>query len=345
MFANRTANVLFILIATVFILIVTKRYLIPLILAVIIWFLIRELRFFLRKSSFIKQRLPVWLQNILVFGLIFLVLGFTTKLVSNSIRKFSKVIPQYQANIQQIYRQIEDMTGYGVINWLGDYSKEIDVSQAIQPIFNSLTSILGDGFIIIIYCAFLLLEEATFPKKLKLMFKDQRSYEQFIELLETVDTSFGSYFAIKTLMSVLTGVLSYIVLSLLGIDSPVLWAFIIFLLNYIPSIGSLIATSFPIIIAILQFGDLLPGLWVLVGVGSIQILVGNIIEPRVMGNSLNISPLVVIISLFSWGAIWGILGMILSVPIMVMLIFIFAQFPSTRGVAVMLSRDGELHNI
>jgi AI-2 transport protein TqsA len=339
---SRAASILIIIIATGYLLIITKSYLIPIVLAVIIWYLIRELRFFLQQSQFIKNHFPIWLQNIIVFALIFSVISLLSSLLTNSISQFSTVVPSYQKNIQTLNTSIQETLGLDIISRLEEYTGSLDVSRMAQPILNSVTGILSNGFLILLYCIFLLLEEATFTNKLKLMFKDKQSYKQFCDLLDTIDRSFGSYFSIKTLMSVITGVLSYIVLRIIEVDSPILWSFIIFLFNYIPSIGSLIATTFPVVIAMLQFGAILPGIWVLLGVGSIQILVGNFLEPRMMGSTLNISPLVVLISLFSWGAIWGIVGMILSVPIMVMLIFIFAQFPSTHGLAVMLSKNGKL---
>ncbi len=342
---SRVASILVIVIATGYLLIITKSYLIPIVIAIIIWFLIRELRQFLQRSDIIKNHFPIWLQNIIVFALIFSVISLVSSLLTNSITQFSEVIPSYQGNIQTINNSLQESLGIDIIDRIEEYTGSLEISRMVQPLLNSVTNILSDGFLILLYCIFLLLEETTFPNKLKLMFSDNQTYKQFIALLDTVDQSVGSYFSIKTLMSVLTGILSYIVLRIIGVDSPILWSFIIFLFNYIPSIGSLVATTFPIIIAMLQFGEILPGIWVLIGVGSIQILVGNFLEPRLMGNTLNISPLVVLISLFSWGAIWGIVGMILSVPIMVMLIFIFAQFPSTRGLAVMLSRNGKLYGI
>lgn len=123
------------------------------------------------------------------------------------------------------------------------------------------------------------------------------------------------------------------------------WAFLIFLLNFIPNIGSLIATLFPALIAGLQFGDLEQPLLVLVSVGAIQLLVGNFLEPRLMGDSLNISSLVVILGLAFGGDLWGIVGMFLSVPIMVMIVIILSQFQSTRGVAILLSDKGDVDQI
>ena len=131
-------------------------------------------------------------------------------------------------------------------------------------------------------------------------------------------------------------------LEIIGIDSPVFWAFLIFILNFIPTIGSLVATLFPAIFCLLQFGEFTQGIQVLIFVGSTQLVVGNLLEPRLMGNTLNISPLVVIISLSFWGAIWGITGMLLSVPIAVIMVIVFSQFEQTKSIAIMLSKRGKI---
>jgi len=143
-------------------------------------------------------------------------------------------------------------------------------------------------------------------------------------------------------VSLITGVLSYIALIIIGIDFAFFWAFIIFLLNFIPTIGSLVATLFPAIMALLQLGSLQSALTVLAAIGAIQIVIGNLIEPKIMGNSLNISSLVVLLALTFWGSVWGIVGMLISVPITVMMIIVFAQFPKTRSIAILLSENGEV---
>jgi AI-2 transport protein TqsA len=140
----------------------------------------------------------------------------------------------------------------------------------------------------------------------------------------------------------MTGVLSYIAMLFIGVDAALFWAFLIFLLNYIPTIGSLLGTLFPATFALMQYGELMPFVWVLIAVGVIQIIVGNIIEPKIMGDSLNISALVVILTLSFWGLVWGVIGMILSVPITVIIIIICAEFPKTRFIAIMLSDKGSI---
>ena len=113
-------------------------------------------------------------------------------------------------------------------------------------------------------------------------------------------------------------------------------------LNFIPTVGSLVGTIFPTLFCLLQFGDYLEGIQVLVLVGLIQVLIGNVVEPRLMGNSLNISSLVAIVALSFWGVIWGVTGMILSVPVTVILVILFAQFEQTKSVAIMLSDKGDV---
>ena len=106
--------------------------------------------------------------------------------------------------------------------------------------------------------------------------------------------------------------------------------------------GSIIATSFPVLSSIVQYEDIKQTVSVLIGILAIQVLIGNVIEPKLLGNKLNLSPLVVIVGLVFWGALWGVMGMLLSVPIMASLMIIFSQFPNTKNIAIFLSQNGEI---
>lgn len=131
----------------------------------------------------------------------------------------------------------------------------------------------------------------------------------------------------------------------IGVDYAEFWALIIFLLNYIPTIGSMLAVLFPSMLAIVQFGTVLHPVLTLCLLGGVQFAIGNLIEPRLMGRSLNLSPLVIMLALTFWGAIWGITGMLLCVPITVILMIIFSEFKQTRPIAIMLSADGIVNPI
>jgi AI-2 transport protein TqsA len=218
----------------------------------------------------------------------------------------------------------------------------VNFSKLFKIILNSLKDLFANAFMILLYVIFLILEESVFNHKIKEIYKTKSKFIHATKLLAKIDKSIASYLTLKTISSLLTGGLSYFVLLFMNVDAPVFWAFLIFILNYIPTIGSLIATLFPSIFTLLQFGDFTTSLYVLGLVGLVQVLIGNIIEPKLMGSSLNISSLVVILSLSFWGAIWGITGMILSVPITVVMIILFAEFPQTRFIAILLSDKGQI---
>jgi predicted PurR-regulated permease PerM len=129
---------------------------------------------------------------------------------------------------------------------------------------------------------------------------------------------------------------------MVGVDFASFWAVLIFLLNFIPTIGSIIATAFPSLLALVQFETAGPFFITISILTAIQFSIGSLIEPKLMGNRLNLSPLVILLSLGLWGSIWGIPGMFLCVPITVIIMIICAYFPETRPIAVALSGNGEL---
>ena len=164
-----------------------------------------------------------------------------------------------------------------------------------------------------------------------------------METRSKIEWSVARYLGIKTLVSLITGFFSYLVFAFCDLNFAVFWAFLIFLLNYIPTIGSLLATIFPAVFSLLQFGDFSIGLIIFFVVGFIQVIIGNFLEPKWLGNSMNISPLLSIISLVFWGAIWGTTGMIISVPVTVVILIILSKFESYQSLAILLSEKGEIN--
>lgn len=331
-----------IVITAVVVLIYGQSIIIPFILAILFWFLIRVIKKLLSKVKFIKKW-PMWLLTIIssVVLLSFLVLAI--QMISKNIQQLSNTLPVYEANITKITNSINERFDIDLFTMMSDYAKDLNFGSILSSLFSALTGIFGSAFTVLLYLVFLLLEEPIFPKKLKAMYPEKDRYDHINALVGKIDYSIGNYIALKTVTSLLTGTLSYFALLFIGIDAPLFWAFLIFILNFIPTIGSLIATIFPTIFAILQFGEFTPGFLVLAIIGSIQIIVGNFIEPKLMGNTLNISPLVVFLTLSVWGVIWGVTGMLLSVPITVILIIIMSEFPGTKPFAILLSQRGKLN--
>ena len=340
--ATKKIYIFLIVITVVVILIYAQSIIIPFVLAVLFWFLIRVIKKVLSKIKFIN-RLPKWLLSIISSLLLLSFLVFVIEMITRNIQDLSTTLPLYEENIQKITSTVNQQYNIDVQNMIKDFTKDINFRQILSRLFTALTGIFGDAFTVLLYLIFILLEESTFQKKLQNMYPERKNYERVKQLIVKIDRSISNYIALKTLVSFLTGFLSYLALISIGVEAPLFWAFLIFVLNFIPTIGSLIATFFPAFFAVLQFGEFTPGILVLSIVGAIQLIAGNVVEPRVMGTSLNISPLVVFLTLIMWGVIWGIPGMLLSVPITVILIIIMSQFSATRPIAILLSKRGEIN--
>jgi predicted PurR-regulated permease PerM len=138
---------------------------------------------------------------------------------------------------------------------------------------------------------------------------------------------------------------SYIVLLIMGVEYAFLWAFLVFILNFIPYIGPLISSFLPAVFAVITSGELLQFVYVFVALEIIQIIIGNFVQPMVMGKGTNLSPITVIVALALWGMLWGIVGMILAVPIMAVIVIICSQIPSARYIAILLSDKGDIPDI
>lgn len=343
---KNSANFIIIIIAVIATLVIGKGILIPFIFALIFWFLTREIRKTIYKIPFAKKFIPFWLSNIFVFTLIILGFGFISGIITNSISDLTTSYSKYEPNVDAIIKNLDAYFHIDIIKSITSVMGDFNYGSVLGNIANGISGLLGDTFMIVIYALFIFLEESSFKKKLIKIFQGkQTSYDNMQSMLSKIEFSISNYLRLKTYVSLLTGVLSYIVLLLVGVDSAPFWAFLIFLLNYIPTIGSLIATIFPAIFSLIQFGEFTPFLMVLVAVGSVQVIVGNVIEPKLFGKSLNLSPLVTILSLAVWGKIWGVTGMILSVPITVIMIIIFSQFEKTKTIAIFLSENGDLEEV
>ena len=332
-----------IIVTTVIVLIYLQSIIIPLVLATFLWVMIRVLKKSLLKIRFIKA-CPHWLLSVISSMLLFGVMVLAIEIITTNIQYLSNALPVYEKNVNTITRYINDSFKIDVYAVISDYfTSELSLGTLLPKLFSALSNIFGQIFIILLYLIFILLEEHTFSKKIKAMYPDPKKYESVTNLIHKIDKSIGNYIALKTLISSFTGFLSYFALLFIGVDAPFFWSFLIFALNFIPNIGPIIATLLPTVFVMLQFGEIMPGILVLAIVGTIQITTGNFVEPRLMGNSLNISPLVVLLTLTLWGVMWGVIGMLLSVPITVILIIIMSEFKGTRPLAIMLSQKGNIN--
>lgn len=321
-------------------LIYAESILIPLVFGVILWYLGTSMKQLAKKIPVLGQKLNTTMINVLVF--IILVIGFAglSKLITTSIDSLMKSYESYKVNINSLLDRVNESFNINLQEQFNTAQSGFNYGDILSNIAGSISGVLGDAIIILVYAAFMFSEEASFKNKLTKMFTTADEESRVMKILNRISSSFGDYIRLKTYVSILTGVVGYIFLSIMGVDSPFFWALLMFLLNYIPTIGSLVATVFPAVFSLMQFGEFTPFFIILVGLGVIEWVIGNVVEPKLMGNSLNLSPLVTILALIVWGQIWGITGMLLSTPITVVMVIVFSQFASTKRVAIMLSQNG-----
>lgn len=324
------------------VLIFAAEQLIPLAVAVMLWFLIDALADGIAAVPVFGRRLP--LRWAIVIALL-IIIGAGT-LVVNVIAENVAAVAQnaavYEENLQRLLHRVTDLFGLEEAPTFDQVFANIDIQGLIVRLAGTVGNFAGNAGIVLVYVFFLMAEQQFFDAKLKALFPDEKKRERVRSIFMQMSSDVKKYIWIMTVVSVATGLISYVAMRIVGLDFAEFWAFLIFLLNYIPTIGSILGTAFPTLLALVQFETLGPFLFILVTIGATQVIVGNVVQPRLMGATLNISPLVVIVSLLAWGAIWGVAGMFLCMPITVILMIIFTYFRQTRPIAILLSADGKI---
>lgn len=200
---------------------------------------------------------------------------------------------------------------------------------------STLLTLASDGVMVLLYLLFMLSGSEVFPTKILSAFRGQRGTE-VLSLFQTLNARVRSYIIVKTAFNIANGVVTWVILEAFGVDFAPLIGLLTFLFHYIPNVGSIITTIIPAIVYLLQTGSLAQAGVLTVILVIVQNLIGNVIEPKVMGDRLELSPVVVLFSLFLWGWMWGIVGMILSVPIMSVIKALLETIPSTRPLAILM---------
>jgi predicted PurR-regulated permease PerM len=217
----------------------------------------------------------------------------------------------------------------------------LDPTTYIGGIALGLQGFITNAIYILIYVGFIIASKRAFDRKAVKLFRHRGHRHEAMNLARRVRDSIQSYLWIQTVTGALIAVVSWAIMAAVGLENSVFWAFLIFIVNYVPIVGAIAAIVAPALFAVVQFNTYWQAIVILAGLWLITFLVGNILLPRLQGDRLNMDPLVVLLSLAFWGALWGLPGMFLSTPLTVLVMLILAQFEGSRWLAVMLSADGE----
>ena len=317
-----------------------RTFLLPLAISILVWNLLEAMIDRFAHVQFGRFQVPRWLAAIL--GIAAVLMGFylVVSIILGQVDAVTAAWPRYAARLQSIVGDLTQWLGAEQSAKLRQALADIDVTGRVFGAFASAQSFVVTLLLVIAYVGFLFVESGYMAQKIVAMFPDQRRAEEARSVLAVVSESVRRYISVKTGVSVLTGVLCYVILRGLGIDFAATWALLIFFLNFIPNIGSIIGVALPALVALVQYDTLGPFVVVVTSLTAINLAIGSVLEPMLMGHSLNLSPFAILLSLAFWGTIWGIVGMFLSVPIMVLVMIVCAHVPRWRWAAVLLSKDG-----
>ncbi|MDJ0858658.1 MAG: AI-2E family transporter [Dinoroseobacter sp.] len=319
-----------------------RGLLVPFAIALLLFFLLTALIDRIAAAHIAGKPVPVWLAHVAGFGVILLGLVAILSILSSQAQEVAEAVPRYQARFADILAQIVAVIGDDNAQAVDTAIAEFDISSFATSTVNTAGSFLSGVFLVLLYIPFMMLERHPMKAKVAIAAPDPELGDEMSKAVRSISLGLQRYVGIKTLVSALTGLFSYVVMRLVGLDFAETWGVLAFALNFIPTIGSILGVVFPSIVALVQFETLTPFLIIALGCGAVQFVIGNVVEPSLTGKSLNLSPLMVILALTLWSTIWGISGAFLSVPLTVCAMIVLAHVPSARWAAVLMSGDGNL---
>jgi len=311
-------------------------------IAFLIWFLINAFVSSLEKLFIFKYRFTKKL--VLPFAVIFIFFSLfkITSFIALNITDLGASLSGIDQRISLVLNNLSSSFSIDITQELNKLLQQISIASLINKALGLFSSVFSNSLQIILYVMFLLLDQQFFDAKLKALFPKEDKRQRVETMLHSIAGNIKTYIYITTIISLCTGLLTYLICSFFGLEGASLWGFIAFILNFIPTIGSIIAVLIPSLFALVSLSDISFALLLIPCLAFVQFLLGNIIQPKLMGNKLNISQFVVIFSLVAWGMMWGTIGMFLSIPLMVILSIILSQFESTKMLAILISANGNI---
>ena len=310
----------------------------PFMMALILWIAIAGLA---RAIGHVPRFLP---SSVSLAIALILVLGFGSLVIYVLARNVAAIIAdagQFQPRFEALIHNAQTALGWTGGAWtLERLVADLGPATLLTRMGGIAQSIAGNTTLILIDLLFIFPAAATFQSKLPQMLPRPDVRNRAEVLLTAIRSSVERYLLVQTAMSLLISSLSYATLVLIGLDHPLFWACLIFVLNYIPTVGSIVAVALPTLFAVAQLPD-----WRFVGAVALglhiwQFSIGTFVQPRITGASLNLSAIVVVLSLTFWGTLWGLTGVFLAAPMTVLVMIVLEQFPQTHWIAVLLSSNG-----
>jgi predicted PurR-regulated permease PerM len=293
-----------------------------------------------------KRRVSRWLSLTLALVLVGAGAAATVIVIADSAAEFARELDGYRGKIDRILA-----AGHAALSvplGLGDEPPSaadlfagLDLPAFVGSLAQAARSLVSNGILICIYVAFLFAAERVFARKAQAIFPGAGERRQARETVAAIRDSVEQFVWVQTWTGAIPAAIAFVIMRALGVDNALFWAFLIFLVCYVPTIGPIVATALPSLFALVQFDEPWRVIATFLGVATPLFVMGNIIQPRVQGESLNLNTLVVLLGLAIWERIWGITGMFLSSPLMVAIMVMVAHNKGAYWLAVLMSADGK----
>jgi AI-2 transport protein TqsA len=292
----------------------------------------------------IRKRIPMAISLFVVLIAVALVLSLLALMLYSSTEAFVAAAPRYQARLSGLLASITEIVKEVASRYditIEDIRSTDLFSISALPAnivsgVGTVFSALGTVFLIVLFMLFILSGTGDLGKKVAMAFPQEQA-ERISGIIRNINHQVRQYLVTKTLISAGTGLLVGLALWILGVDFPLLWGFLTFGLNFIPNFGSVVATALPCLLSLLQFDSFATTLLVMITLSFIQLVIGNVVEPRIMAFSLNLSALVILVSLIFWGWLWGIWGMVIAVPLTAIIKIVLENIDTLRPISVLMS--------
>lgn len=331
-----------VLVLSVIILKELRSIFIPLFMALLLYFFFNG-----AVKKLLKMKVPQVFVLLFLLIFIFIVFYLFGVLIYSGVSSFIDKFPEYSAKFTEMASSILeklklplDMETVKNID-AKDLKDALDISQVtsiVSSTFGDIGSFFGNLVMVLLFLMFMLAGRRALTGRINKAFDEEKA-DQIKYIINSIENQVQHYLLIKTFVSFLTAVIGGVILIVAGFDFAIFSALLIFVLNFIPNFGSVIATLFPITVGLLQYGISVKVILVAAGLMITQFFIGNVVEPKITGKSLNLSPIVILISLIFWGYVWGIVGMMMAVPLTSAIKIIFQHIEVLKPIAELISAE------
>ncbi|MEM1383960.1 MAG: AI-2E family transporter [Pseudomonadota bacterium] len=320
----------------------TRDYAVPIAIAVLVWFLINALADALRRLPHIGHRLPLGGAQIVSVIVLFAGMIAASRVVVDNIRSLAEDLAGHETVLLGKLESWAAPLGIPTPIRLDTLLASVDLERLLAAVLGTTGSLISGVSLVFLYVLFLLLDQRYFEAKLRALVADEARRAALRDTLSRVGRETRLYLWLMSLISGGVALVTFGICRLVGLEGAGFWGFLAFALNFIPTIGSILAVAFPAAYGLVTLDDPAAVLGLIAALAALQFVAGEVVMPRLMGQRLNLSAFVILLVLVVWGAVWGPAGMFLAIPITVIICLICARFPATRPVAVLLSKDGRL---